>query len=214
MGDSGGDLVDFLHIENDIRAAIDEFCHECPNIETVILWGLCDAATAAAFYAPTDLRVSGLVLLNPWVRSVTSEARAYLKHYYLGRFFSMAFWKKIFRGEYMLGKSLGIFIAKIRSVVLHSGETGNDSEFKGVDLAVRVYQDLAKFGGKVLLICSGSDLTAAEFMDNVKARPKFTSLLESDRFTRRELPEADHTFSRSAWRDQVSSWVKEWGDTW
>src|SRR5690625_2926143 len=69
MGDSEGDSRTFEHIAADIRAALDIFLKAAPGLREVVIWGLCDAASAACFYAPSDLRVTGLVLLNPWVRT-------------------------------------------------------------------------------------------------------------------------------------------------
>ena len=69
MGDSGGDMRDFEQVDDDLRAAIDQFFAAVPALEEVVIWGLCDGASAALFYAEQDPRVSGLVLLNPWARS-------------------------------------------------------------------------------------------------------------------------------------------------
>ena len=49
MGDSTGDLQGFEGIEADIRSAIDAFFASCSGLVEVTIWGLCDAATAAAF---------------------------------------------------------------------------------------------------------------------------------------------------------------------
>src|SRR5262249_34163772 len=68
MGDSEGGAVSFDGADADIAAAIDEFSRRVPALRRVALWGLCDAASAALMYAFRDSRVSGLVLLNPWVR--------------------------------------------------------------------------------------------------------------------------------------------------
>ena len=87
MGDSEGEPRIFEDIEEDLQCAIDKFMEEIPGLDEVVIWGLCDAASAALFYAHRDPRVTGLVLLNPWVRSEQGEAKAYLKHYYLARFF-------------------------------------------------------------------------------------------------------------------------------
>ena len=67
MGDAGGGQRDFENVGADIRAAIDVFTTRTPAVRRVVLWGLCDGASAACFYAPTDERGAGLVLLNPWV---------------------------------------------------------------------------------------------------------------------------------------------------
>ena len=69
MGDSEGAFRGFEGIDEDIRAAIDAFCTEAPEVEQVVLWGLCDAASAAAFYGHRDDRVAGMVLVKPWVRT-------------------------------------------------------------------------------------------------------------------------------------------------
>ena len=90
MGDSEGELQGFEFIADDIRAAVDELLRRVPTVDRVVLWGLCDAASASALYAPTDSRVVGVVLLNPWVRSAQTEGRAWLRHYYLQRLFSRA----------------------------------------------------------------------------------------------------------------------------
>ena len=80
------------------------------QLSGVVLWGLCDAASAALLYGPSDDRVKGLVILNPWVRSEAGQARAYLKHYYLTRLFDKNLWKKIFRGEFQSGKAIKSFV--------------------------------------------------------------------------------------------------------
>jgi uncharacterized protein len=66
-----------------------------PVIKQVVLWGLCDAASAALYYGHTDPRVKGMILLNPWVHTEAGAARARLKHYYLARLLSKAFWAKL-----------------------------------------------------------------------------------------------------------------------
>jgi len=69
MGDSEGPRTDFEHAQADIRAAIDALCGAVPRVEQVVLWGLCDGASASALYAGGDRRVAGLALFNPWVRT-------------------------------------------------------------------------------------------------------------------------------------------------
>ncbi|MGB1108861.1 MAG: hydrolase 1, exosortase A system-associated, partial [Gammaproteobacteria bacterium] len=47
MGDASGEKIDFETCGDDIRAAVDEFQRRCPSIRQVVIWGLCDAASAA-----------------------------------------------------------------------------------------------------------------------------------------------------------------------
>ena len=76
MGDSTGEMRNFEAVDADIAAAIDAFMVACPELEHFVLWGLCDAASASLLYlhACEDERLSGFVLLNPWVRSVATLA--------------------------------------------------------------------------------------------------------------------------------------------
>jgi hypothetical protein len=69
---------------------------------------------------------------------------------------------------------------------------------------------LRRFDGPVLFILSGNDLTAQEFKDLVSRSPEWQELLQHPRVTRRDLPGANHTFSRREWRDQVMRWTAEW----
>ncbi|MBL4589441.1 MAG: hydrolase 1, exosortase A system-associated, partial [Alphaproteobacteria bacterium] len=92
MGDSSGVMQDFEQAQPDIKAAVNIFFEHNASVKKVVLWGLCDAASAIGFYAAGDDRVKGLVLLNPWVRTEQGESKAYLKEYYLKRLVSRAFW--------------------------------------------------------------------------------------------------------------------------
>jgi hypothetical protein len=69
---------------------------------------------------------------------------------------------------------------------------------------------LRRFSGRVLLILSGKDLTADEFRGVVSRSERWKALLADARVTQRELPEANHTFSRHEWRDRVARWTAEW----
>ncbi len=88
MGDGGGATRPFDEIDADVRVAVDTFFAACPRVTSIVLWGLCDGASAICFYAATDPRITGVVLVNPWVRTQVGEARTYLRHYYVRRFFS------------------------------------------------------------------------------------------------------------------------------
>ncbi|TFW22062.1 hydrolase 1, exosortase A system-associated, partial [Duganella callida] len=103
MGDSEGEQRDFSNVEDDLRAALDAFQAAVPGLHEIVLWGLCDAASAALCYAAGDERVRGLVLLNPWVRTTEGLARATLKHYYRDRLLQPELWRKVLRGQFKLG---------------------------------------------------------------------------------------------------------------
>ncbi len=212
LGDSQGEFRGFEDIEGDVRAAIDEFFRRAPGLRRVVLWGLCDAASAALFYAARDTRVAGLVLLNPWVRSQQTIAQAYLRSYYLRRIFDPRAWRDLLFG----GKSLRAVVGSFARLVGEARGTTPDETHAPAGapagdspLVRRMQHGFAAFAGPVLLVLSGDDITAAEFR-TATTSSEWRRLLEERRVTTCPLDAADHTFSSRAWRDQVATWTSDW----
>ena len=216
IGDSEGEAVGFESVEADLCRAVDALCAEVQGVEEVVVWGLCDAASAALLFAHADRRIAGLVLLNPWVRTERSVARAYLRHYYLSRLFSGDLWRKILAGDFEVGSSLSSLAATaLAATRSESCGPGDAPRADGDDtLPARMAGGLASFTGPVLFIVSGQDLTAREFADTVGRSPVWRKLLAAGRVERHELPEADHTFTRRCDRDDVAritlAWLAGW----
>jgi exosortase A-associated hydrolase 1 len=207
IGDGGGDSRNFLAIEDDIEAAIDAFRRECPGLEEIHLWGLCDAASAALLYAHRDERITGLVLVNPWVRTESTYARTIVKDYYRKQIFAASFWRRLWSGEIDIAKSLSSFAANLRASLARTRNVPHD---RLEQFPARMLAGLKSFKGRVLLILSGNDLTAAEFDNLLRSDRAWTTALRQKRAVLRRLPEANHTFSTKAWRDQVASWTAQW----
>jgi exosortase A-associated hydrolase 1 len=218
MGDGDGAFPGFAAIGDDIAAAIDALCAAQPEVREVVLWGLCDAASAILFYADGDRRVAGVVLLNPWVRSDGGLARAYLRHYYLGRLIKREFWRKLGRGEFDFPGSLRSLIETIRDALggVRSAKAAGQPAppmRQDASLAARMSDGLRRFRGRVLLITSGRDLVAQEFNAAATEAP-WRGLLQDARVERQVLAAADHTFSTAAWRGQVADWTIRWLRSW
>src|SRR4029450_9588603 len=98
MGDSDGEQRTFESVHEDIRTAVDTLTQEC-GVSQVVLYGLCDAASAVLMYCLDDPRVAGLIVLNPWVRTVQGEATPPLWHCYPRRILHRSFWAKLFQGN-------------------------------------------------------------------------------------------------------------------
>jgi exosortase A-associated hydrolase 1 len=213
MGDSHGAPRTFEEVGDDLRSAIDHFTSAVPEVQEVVVWGLCDAASAALFYAAQDARVTGLVLLNPWVRTAGGLAKATIKHYYRGRLFDPGLWKKIFSGRFDYAAAAGSFVRLARTAL---GGAARRPATQGAHapLPERMLSGWSRFQGKVLLILSGADLTAKEFSDVAGASQEWQRQLAAARVTHRALEPADHTFSRREWRDQVAGWTCEWVRSW
>lgn len=223
MGDSAGEARSFENIGSDLRAAIDRLYAQRPRLREVVLWGLCDAASACALYAPTDPRVAGLVLLNPWVRTASGEARAYLRHYYLGRLLSRGFWRKALGGQLDLrGSWRGMigFLVQARDRRDAEGSSATTSATAAahaahaIPLPQRMLRALEAFDGRTLLILSGNDLTAQEFSDLLRASRRWRRWARRATVARRALAPADHTFSSQPWRAQVEDWTLDWLRAW
>ncbi len=215
MGDSDGDFTGFETVNHDIRAAIDAFMDVMPGLERVVLWGLCDAASAILFYAHGDPRVAGLALLNPWVRTNEGLARARIKHYYTARLFEREFWAKLATGKFDFLGSIRGLAANATSALKPKSRGPEDNSSQGdtaseLPLPERMAAGLDAYPGPALFIISGNDLTAREFEDAAKSSPRWRKILAAPRITRRNFPQADHTFSRRDWRDQVARWTREW----
>jgi exosortase A-associated hydrolase 1 len=216
MGDSDGDARDFEAVDDDLKAAIDQFFQVVPSLREVVIWGLCDAASAAMFYAAKDARVTGLVLLNPWARTEAGLAKATLKHYYRARLFDPALWKKIITGNFAFGSAATSLLRQLASAIKPRSITGGRDSDSSLALAFpeRMLAGLSAFTGKVLFIICPADLTAQEFIDMTLASSAWQRLLENPRVQRHDLAEADHTCSRRAWRDQVADWTARWVRSW
>ena len=205
MGDSAGSPRGFEDIGDDIAAAIATLMREVPAVRQVALWGLCDGASAALLHvdAARDPRVRGLVLLNPWVRSPESLARVQLRHYYWQRLAQRAFWTKLLSG--------GVGQAAWRDLLANL-RARRASTPRAVRLPYqhRMARGWAAFDGDILLVLSGNDFTAKEFIDTTRSDPAWAGALRHPRVQRHELAEADHTFTARAWHTHVDELTIAW----
>ena len=195
MGDSEGDIRHFSDVNNDIHAAITTFLARVHGIEELLLCGLCDGAAAAALYAPRDSRVTGVIMLNPWLRTDTGAALATLKHYYPARLLAPDFWHKILTRRFIYAAAAGSF----RQLVAHVAAR----PVKG-ELPERMRDSLYRFTGKVLIILGAADLTAQEFASTA-SQPAWKTLMRAQRVKVHTIAQADHTFSRPDWHEQVTA---------
>lgn len=208
MGDSSGAMREFDDVSEDIAAAIDAFQLACPLVRRIVLWGLCDAASAALLYvqATHDTRIVGLVLLNPWVRSEASLAQTHIKHYYGQRLLQREFWVKLLSGKMQLLKSVrDLFKTALRARGLRSRTEGDSRPFQD-----RMAEGLRQFPGQVLLILSGQDYTAKEFLEFSGSNAVWLGLINAERISRVDVADADHTFSTNAQRSTVENSTLDW----
>lgn len=209
MGDSTGSPTSFEEVTEDIVAAIDAMQASCPTVKRIVLCGLCDAASATLTYwqATRDVRVAGMVLLNPWVRSENSIARTRVKHYYGRRFLQKEFWAKLAGGRVDVGEAIREVIGSLMAARRRQSAPAPESVSTFQDLMAN---GLGTFDGPVLLILSGRDLTAKEFLEYAMSNPLWTGLLDRPELVRHDIDDADHTFSSNRWRREVETLTVNW----
>lgn len=207
MGDSGGVPRSFEHIGPDIIAAANVLLAASPSIRCVVLWGLCDGASAALMTAPSTPRLIGVVAVNPWVRSETTLDRALVKAYYGQRLLSREFWFKLLGGDLNVRQAIGEFGRRLRSAFSGQARIGSpatSSEARSPRFQDRMLEGLMKANVPVLLLLSGQDITAQEFVAFIGAESRWNSALaDPSRSETKNLPGADHTFSSTHWRAEV-----------
>ena len=208
MGDSTGPLHSFEHIAPDIDSAIDALQRSVPWVKKVVLWGLCDGASAALLYCEEreGARVFALGLLNPWVRSPATLARAHVKHYYRDRLQQREFWQKLASGKVAMSAITGLW-NNLRMML-----SGAERTEPGRSFQHRMAIAWKQFDRRLLLLLSGADYTAKEFVDHASTDGAWQGLLATNRIQRVDLPLADHTCSDSTHQDQLMYETTLWLD--
>lgn len=203
MGDSAGAPRSFAAVDADIGAAAAALRRLVTGVEDIVLWGLCDGASAAIIAAPRVPRVAGIIALNPWVGDAASHDRALVKHYYLRRFLSVGFWKKLLSGEMRLAATAAEFVGRVRSAFGAAPQpappaAAPDSQ---PDHKERMCAGIESFRGPILIVLSESDLTAHEFVAFSQGNKRWKRTAgRRGRMTTRQLAGADHTLSKDPWR--------------
>lgn len=204
QGDSIGQAIDFQHAAPYVGAAIDALLHAKPDLQQIVLLGLCDGASASLLYLheTSDPRVSGLVLLNPWVHAEASSARTRVKHYYRQRLLMPEFWQKLLAGEVGLAAILDLLRTVTRSRWRLPAETRNFPD--------RMAQAWKAFPGSILLLISDKDLTGQEFIQNAIEATPWAGALQHAGLAHYMLQQADHTFSPAAAARDLNALVQLW----
>jgi uncharacterized protein len=215
MGDSHGTFPGFTGLTDDINAAVGALLKSAPHVKRVVLWGLCDGASAILIgqdqFAP---QVQGFVLVNPWVHAPETTdgksgggssvaAQVQVKHYYAKRILSGEFWKKLLSGGMDPFRAAGEFAVTAKKAAASSG-----SAAATVPFVEAMRQGWFNSAVPILTITAGDDLVAQEWLACGK-----TSAWASARTaptSTQHLAEANHTFSTQTWRAQVERWTVEW----
>jgi hypothetical protein len=178
----------------------------------VILFGLCDGASAALLYQwhGAEPPVAGLALLNPWVRSEATQARTQVKHYYVERLRDPAFWRKLMRGE-VAGSALGELWRSLRTMA-RPPDAGPAAKgpAKAASFQERMAQAWQQHAAPLLLMLSERDHTAREFEEAVSGAAAWRGAYRRPGLTRCKLAGADHTLSTPGSKDAALAALADW----
>jgi exosortase A-associated hydrolase 1 len=180
-----------------------------PQVERVVLWGLCDAASSSMMYAHRHPLVCGLVLLNPWVHGVEFSPAVKLSHYYRPLLIGKENWRRMIAGDVELLPALKEFVVSSFKTLLgvFGASAGKSSRHSFVE---QMSEGFSRFKYESLIILSEDDMTAHEFSMLVEGDRRWRKLISDSRVTSHTVAGADHTFSAKTWRDQVSRMTIDW----
>ena len=177
IGDSTGENDGFASSGPDIMAAVATFRAAAPQLERIIGFGNCDAATALLLHGGGAF--DRLVLANPWVSEETDglPPAAAIRSRYAERLRDPSAWTNLFTGRVNIGKLLsGITkISQSHSKVL-------------TPLEQSVFEALAAQTDPVIILAAG-DATAIAFADAAR-RAGYTG-------TTATIDTASHSFARA-----------------
>lgn len=214
MGDSDGETRAFDTIDEDIKSAVDVIHSKIPEVNQVVIWGLCDAASAGMIYAHTDPRIKGLVLANPWVRTSIGENKAIIKYYYLTRLTHLSFWRKLLSGNLHLVDSISEFIKTVckllsKSIKIKHTEQANGGK-RELHFIEKMLLGLTQFNGQALILLSGNDLVAHEFKELISQNENWKRVINDSRILSINISEANHTFASRQFRQEIISSTLDW----
>lgn len=210
MGDSTGARRSFEELDDDIAAALAALRQAAPEVRRVVLWGLCDGASATLLYcarAGAAAGVNGLCVVNPWLRSEQSLARTHLKHHYWQRLKQRGFWRKLLRGEVALA-AVRDLLASFRlaaAPALRRSESADHSDFR-----ILMARGWHSFEGAMLLVISADDYTAREFLEGSGTLVAWRGAMSKPGLTTLNCVGADHTFSTATARTAMEEGVVRW----
>ena len=154
IGDSEGENRGFRNSEKDIRSALEAFRAISPQINRVVAFGNCDAASALMLSGGAG--ADGLVLSNPWtIEDENGEDAApppeAIRARYLEKLKNPSEVARLLKGGVDLGKLVRGIGQSIRPGAQATG------------LAEEMREGLSGFGGHVRILLAGSDRTAQLF---------------------------------------------------
>jgi exosortase A-associated hydrolase 1 len=179
VGDSEGENRGFRGSRDDIGAAIAAFRAEAPQLERVVAFGNCDAASALMLFA-AHLPIDALILANPWaLEDGDDDAQdpASLRRRYAAKLADPAELRRLLGGK--------IDLAKLARGLRQAAQPARRSA-----LGDELRAGLARFGGPAKILLAERDRTAQLFDAAWGEDPRIA-----------RFPTASHSFADADSRD-------------
>lgn len=156
IGDSSGENGGFASSGPDVMAAVTAFRAAAPQVDRLVGFGNCDAATALALYG--GLTFDRLILANPWVSDDGDDLppAAAIRSRYAERLRDPASWARLLTGQIDFGK----LISGLNKVTQNRLQMLSGLEQAVFDAIIR-HPD-------VKIVLAAGDATAIGFADAAK----------------------------------------------
>ena len=216
LGDSDGRFRGFEDVGTDLAAAARAFRSHVPGMDSIVLWGGCDAASGIMINAWRMPEVSGLMIGNPWVHSDETGDAVTVKHHYRKRMLERDFWLKVVRLQYnplpallVLGRSV---LSRVRrKLAASSAPAGKTVDERSLPFVERMRLGMSRFNGDILLLLSGRSMVSKEFDELLSNDAGWRQAMASARsLDRHDMPDADQTYSSIAARNEVIGIAQTW----
>ncbi len=187
VGDSDGVNEGFESSADDLAAAVDKFRRQTPNVERLIAFGNCDAASALALFH-AELAIDALILANPWVIEAkacedapTQPSAAAIRARYWARLKNPSSLIDLLTGKVDLKKLAG----GLKKAAHKEAASG---------LAQRLAAALSVVDRPVVILLAARDTTALAFMGAWKSA-LFNPARETGRVELASFDTASHSFA-------------------
>lgn len=200
VGESEGANGGFESSADDLAAAVTAFRAHAPNIERLVAFGNCDAATALALFH-SGLAIDDLILANPWVveaaadDAATTPSAAAIRARYWTRLKNPRSLIDLLSGKIDFGK-----------LVNGLKKAARKEETSG--LAQRLEISLSAIASPVHILIASRDTTALAFMASWKS-DLFDSVRHSSNLSLASYDTASHSFADAASKSWLYAQIED-----
>jgi pimeloyl-ACP methyl ester carboxylesterase len=188
----------------DIRDALDSLAASRPGCRFLLV-GLCSGANHAVAYAGSDPRVSGIVLLDPFI----PHTLRYHAYYYMRRLLHLPGWRNFLKGGHPLWWRLVRAIRGGPAVAANGAPGGIDLQSREVRDSLRErYSACVRQGVRLLVVLTDGRQDCHNHLGQFRAA--LSGVPFGDALTSSYFHGCDHTFSTEAKRAKLFQLVQEW----